>query len=608
MAAKTTTGAGSFTDGSKWGGSAPVEGDTLTINHAMTYSPTAGTSDAFGTGTGTAIAFGSGGSLTITPAGAYTLTLTGTISGTNVKAQEFVVTASNAASSPVSIVFDATSNSTGFQILTAGAYDGGSAPGTTNLRGWKLTGNATNRISVSSLPSNGTKNSWFGPTGNAGGGVVNAAYVDFLRIGDATNSAFSPNFTSGRSFALSVTNCTFTSCGQYNVGPDSGYSSALAMTDCTWSSSVTNGSTSFRLSLGTLATGTVTFTRCSWDKTVKFGYVKSATFSKCYFNDGWTGTHVTTPWTSMDGCFIRIATAGGGGGMITCGSVTNSFIYYDAPAGANPHFLAFEGSLTAGSVVNCTGNVAYFNGTDTNGNIFLAGGANASTFNCKNNLTLPNAGGGASGVLLTSDGTVGSGFAIAVEHNTAFVKGQWALEIGHLYTVVESPNRYTSVKSNLIIGGGNGYKALNTDSSTTLDLIPPANADYNGSYQIKTTSGVSGFGNEGKGYCSKWSATPGTHDVDGVNPAFVNSSASFANWAISQGSANTGTAAEADGVTYIKADLNTKIAALLAYFAAAYAPTAAAFKGTAHDGGDIGAYAWVSSGTYGPFLNFICGD
>ena len=173
---------------------------------------------------------------------------------------------------------------------------------------------------------------------------------------------------------------------------------------------------------------------------------------------------------------------------------------------------------------------------------------------------------------------------------------------------MESPNRYTSIKSNIFIGGTTGYKVLNVDSSTTLDLVPPANLDYNASYQIKTTSGVSGFTNEGKGYCSKWSATPGTHDVDGVNPAFVNSSASFANWAISQGSSNTGTAAEADGVTYIKADLNTKIAALLAYFAAAYAPTAAAFKGTAHDGGDIGAYAWVSSGTYGPFLNFICGD
>ena len=41
---------------------------------------------------------------------------------------------------------------------------------------------------------------------------------------------------------------------------------------------------------------------------------------------------------------------------------------------------------------------------------------------------------------------------------------------------------------------------------------------------------------------------------------------------------------------------------------AGFAPTNAALRGVAHDGGDIGAFAWTSSGTYGPFLNFICGD
>ena len=41
---------------------------------------------------------------------------------------------------------------------------------------------------------------------------------------------------------------------------------------------------------------------------------------------------------------------------------------------------------------------------------------------------------------------------------------------------------------------------------------------------------------------------------------------------------------------------------------AGFAPTNTALKGTAHDGTDIGAFAWTASGTYGPFLNFICGD
>ena len=218
-----------------------------------------------------------------------------------------------------------------------------------------------------------------------------------------------------------------------------------------------------------------------------------------------------------------------------------------------------------------------------------------------------------SGALVTSDGTVANGFALYIEHNTAFVKGQHGLEIGHLYTSIETPNRYPSVKSNLFIGGNaglstDGYKAFNVDGSTTTDLIPPASIVKNGSYGIKLTSGTAGFTNEAAGYASKFSSAPGGTDIDGVNPNFVNSAATLATWAISQGSTNTGTAAEADALTYIKAALGTKVAALIAYHAAAYAPTNTTYRGAAHDGGDIGAFAVTSSGTYGPFLNFICGD
>lgn len=591
MAAKTTTQAGPFTTGSTWvGGVAPSSGDTVTINHAVTWTPGAG-SFMLGTGTGTAVTIGSAGSLALTPTGAFTLTLAGTWSGTNTTAYELVASATSAT---LAIVFDATAAGAGFQILTAGAYDTGSTP-----RGWNLVGNATRRISVSSLPSDGTKNSYFGPTAQNGGGVVQAAYVDFTRIGDATNSMFAPNWGNSRSWNLSLSNCTFTSCGQYTVSVDSSYSSTFAFTDCTWASSVTNGSTSFPVSLSSLTTGAVTFTRCVWDQAIKLTNVKNVSWPNCYFNNGWAGTAVTIPWTSMTGCFIRQTTDD----LICPGSVTDSFLFYDLPAGSNPHWLSLPASIAAGSTIDWSRNAIYFNGTDAAGNIYLTACSTAVTHNIKNNLALPNAGGSMSGALVTSNNAVGAGFQLNIEHNTLFVKGQHGLEIGHGYTTVESPSRYASVRSNLFIGGGTGYKAYNVDGTTSQDLLTPSLTDYNAGYQTVATSGVANFVNEGRGYAGKFSSTPGVHDVDGQNPNFVNGSASLTTWAVTQGGST-----EADALTYIKAAPATKVPALLAYLAAAYSPTNTALKATAHDGGDIGAFSVTVLGTVPYQSNLMSGN
>ena len=600
MAARTTTQAGDFAADATWGGTKPTNGDTITVNHAVTWAPAAGSTFALGTGTGTAITIGTSGTLTITGAGAFTLNLTGGIDDQNTTTQGIVVNATNGA---VAINVDATADTAGFQLLTGNAYDGFGA-NVTNLRGLKLNGNATYRITLTSLPSNGTKNSYFPVTTRSGGGVVNASYTDFVRIGDGTNSAFAPNFINTRSFPMAFDNCTFTSCGQFLLSPDDGYASAISFTDCTWITPVTDQATTYPLNMNSQVTGSVTFTRCIWPVQIKFSTVTGVTWTNCYFHNAWAGTHTATAWNDMNGCFVRQTFDS----AITPGPVTNCFLYWDNPSGVNPHWLTNSTSYTGGTIA-WSGNVAYFNGSDANGNIFTVSGSGITpTYNIVNNLALPNAAGAASGVLVTSASTVSNGFAINVNHNTAFVKDQYGLEIGHYYTTVETPSRFPSVKSNLFIGGTTGYKVDNPDNTTTQDLISPTAADYNGSYQIKLTSGASNNLNEGRGYAARWSATPGTHDVDGQNPNFVNGSASLANWAISQGSTNTGVTAEADAITYIKAALGTKMTALKSYFAAAYAPTNTAYHGTAHDGTDIGAFAWTSSGTYGPFLNFICGD
>jgi len=598
MAAKTTSGAGSFTDGTKWGGGvAPVTAaDTLTINHAMTWAPGPGSSFQIGTGSGVALTFGSAGSLTLTPAGAFTLTLAGSTAGGNVSTREFVVNATNGA---VTINIDATGAGAGFAMLVGNGSDSGNTP--YNSGGWALNGNATYGITVASLPSDGTKNSHFAGGTNGGRNHIDASYVTFRRIGSSSQAAFSPHLDV-RLKTHTWTNVTLDSCGQWTLNGDTNFTSTLVYTNVVSTNTLTNGTSTYPLSFNMGAAGTRTFNGCRFDKTVKFIATRGFGGSGCYFHNGWEGTTGTYHGGTLTNSFVRQTFDS----LITAFNVTNSVLYWDNPAGSNPHWIATNVSAAAGTAFLLNDNVVYYNGTDPAGNIYTVAQSNDADVTVNNNLVLPNAAGSNSGALVTSSGAVGAGSAITVNHNTVFCKGQHVLEIGHLQVSVESPQRWVSFKSNLCIGGTTGYKCLNVDNTTLQDIIAPANANYNGSYQIKTTSGVAGFTNEGRGYAAKWSTTPGANDVDGVDPAFVNGSASFATWSASIGGAGTDEAARA------AIQANPALAAdLMAYLAAAYRPTAAAYNGAAHDGGTIGAFAGASSALYmtgggeGPAFGFL---
>jgi hypothetical protein len=246
--------------------------------------------------------------------------------------------------------------------------------------------------------------------------------------------------------------------------------------------------------------------------------------------------------------------------------------------------------LAAGCVTYThTGNAYRYTGNDAAGNIITTASTSTTmSVVASNNLVLPNGAGLSSGTFLTSNGNVGNGFNITANHNTIFCKGNHAFEIGHLQTVDDTTNRYASVKSNLFIGNiTTGLKVLDVDPVLRTNLMTPGNVNYNGSYQILNSTGTGGFTNEGKGYAAKWSATPGANDIDGVNPGFVDGNASLASWDLSLGGAGTDAAAAA------RIQANPALTAdLMAYLAAAYAITAVEYHGTAHDGGDIGAYAY----------------
>jgi hypothetical protein len=65
------------------------------------------------------------------------------------------------------------------------------------------------------------------------------------------------------------------------------------------------------------------------------------------------------------------------------------------------------------------------------------------------------------------------------------------------------------------------YKIFDQNpSSPQVDVCDPAVCDYNGGWNVTNSSGRGAMNNEGKGYSSNWSVTPGAHDVD-ANPQFI---------------------------------------------------------------------------------------
>lgn len=589
MAAKTTSGAGSFTDGTKWGGGvAPVSGaDTLTINHAMTWAPSAGSAFTIGTGTGVALTFGSAGSLTITGLGAFDLTLAGSTAGGKVSSRELVVNATNGA---VTINLDATGAGAGFNMLVGNTYDGGTGSPTWNRGGWDLNGNATYGITVQSLPSDGTKNSNFTGGTNGGWGHIDADYVTFRRIGTSSAAAFAPSMDT-RNNNHTWNNVTLDACGQITHSGNGSYTATLSYTDVKSTNTATNGTTSWPLSYGMSAAGTRTFTRCVFDKKIKINTPLGFNGDACYFHNGWEGTNSTSVGGTLNNSFVRQTFDS----VITSFNINNTFMYWDNPAGSNPHWISVNGSATGAVNYTYNGNIYYYNGNDAAGNVITTSSSNTTmTITANNSIVLRNAAGVSSGVLMTSNGSVGNGFSITCNHNTMYVSGIYGLEIGHLYSVGDTTNRYVAVKSNLFLGGTTGYKCLDIDAVLITDIIPPANANYNGSYQIKATAGTAGFTNEGKGYAGKWSVTPGANDIDGQDPQFVDPNVSLSAWDLSLGGAGTDTAAAA------RIQANPALAAsLVSYIRAGYAPRNAIYKNAGHDGVTIGAVEFqASSGSW----------
>lgn len=173
---------------------------------------------------------------------------------------------------------------------------------------------------------------------------------------------------------------------------------------------------------------------------------------------------------------------------------------------------------------------------------------------------------------------------------------------------------FSSIRSDLSWDtSARGYVFSNmTAVPTNNDVITGANLDYNGKYNVATGAGNTINGSAGQsldGYQNlKITASPGAHDVTG-DPQFVDKTRNLATWGqITQGADGTVAGALAKiaanpALIYSASDGTT----LIPWVRAGFTPTNTAYRGTAHDAGDIGAVTMARGATH-PGANGRTGD
>jgi hypothetical protein len=251
-----------------------------------------------------------------------------------------------------------------------------------------------------------------------------------------------------------------------------------------------------------------------------------------YFGAGFVATGLSDDWARFEWNFIR-TTGTTDGAVVTPGNTRNSYLFLDMQHG-NPRgfYMPTSHSYThSGWVIGHGGDT---NDYPDSGEFLALGGGDASvgaTWSMNDTIMLPNARGYSSWEMM---GIVGTLLTLRpnLTHNTWFGGFQGTGAVSSMLQINEGGNnawhQITAFKSNLIwnpmLEGyipPNLYKIYNQNvAAPQTDVCDPLACDHNGGWNITAKSGHPANTNEGKGYASKWSVTPGAHDVDG-NPGFI---------------------------------------------------------------------------------------
>jgi hypothetical protein len=458
--------------------------------------------------------------------------------------------------------------------------------------------------------STGTTNGRF--FGSTGGGRMRVDYFTWSRIGDASNNAVQGIPVTGQESYWRHGKCD--QCGPiaYPSGLANGFN--VDVHHVVFTNSL--GTRNLDWSVGTAyTTGTRQVYSSDFDKTIRYlsgagvemwdntmqGDASNPEFSTSSGSGSpQPGWHDLLVWRKRG----TESTWPGGDNPIT--RVYTVFDYTASPP--NPHGYQqmannayYDGWIFDGSGIlygdRAEGDII-FNKGRTDGGVAIT--------SVKNSIVLPTGDGYNLGKLINPLNTPSGGSTVDIraEHNTVFT-GRTG-ETGVLNwgeTWIGQTGGGTSFKSNLAWRGGSetlGGLLINrtNQASAVQDFFSPANITHNACWQCTT-------GTDGYGYnATVTSTTPTAFTTPpaaplNADPQFVDPTRNIKTWDASLGGPGTIAHAFAEirkrndpDATY---DSRYTIAALYDWVKAGYAPTNAAYDGTAHDAGDIGAVEVAAS-------------
>lgn len=433
-------------------------------------------------------------------------------------------------------------------------------------------------------------------------GYVDVDYVDFLRVGDATNDAIAIFSNGSTSQKCLIRHATFDLCGRYGPGTmtvdvevrleyirstNSAHATSVMNTSCAATGSATR--TISHVSCDKAMIGTVALRGFALDHVVL-----PAGFLPLQSAD--------VPPASMSKLWIRGTS--GGASLSVSGDLTDSYLWIQPTSGTitNPHPVVPTGyrSVTIDGLIMEGGDRI----TTADGDwIIPTAAASPITLTVTRCLALPNGGDPTKhvGQIVSCLGSANT--TIVFEHNTYVTSTTTAESGGPSYgeTYDGHAGIFGSVKSNLAVGLAAGTGVIFGRRGNTTPVsngVSVANCSHNGVHNaIMTSVGVLGYADQTTTPANPMFTSTtglGANDVR-ADPQFVDPARNLATWAVSRGSAASTYAARCDDAqAYLLADPSL-IDDLLAHVRGGLAPTNVLFRDAGHDGVTIGAFGWVSA-------------
>jgi hypothetical protein len=457
----------------------------------------------------------------------------------------------------------------------------------------------------------GTTGSKFEVRSNSGGpnakitSLQNSGFFDcedtrFLRLGTTSVNGLETNYDTA-DYDQTFLRCKFDACGRFNWGQSCGADGGWTVTYCEFVNQLT-GAACFRpLVTGAKNAGTVREVKfCLFDcptiTEVPNLQVSSNAIEDCALRNGIGGTQVPAAWTRGLLYYDDGASARSGSALYS--DQTDVYVCTNSDhASGNAHMLLVSQSRTY-----------VLDGTQFD-NTMVAGEDTSDLYYGAQSLTQTVT---ITRMIVGKNPVTGSGSGVInpnspdwrINHCSAWSNGAVVM-LGDLDLAAGT---VTQFKSNAVKGVTSEhllrYVHHNSDPSASgsANVLTASGATNNAS------SGLSA-GQEGGGYNTyNTDGTPGTSDLFGTDPSWVDGTRNMGSWAVARGysvedmiSASSIRAAYDDAWEAIKSDLS-RMTDLYDWRQAGFVPTAESLRNAGHDGEDIGAVDMTSNSFSGNIL------